>query len=126
MLKDGAVIKSGDYNPLHRAVKCNHLDVVSLLLNEGAKIDSTGVADITALELAAVFGHLDIVKFLVEKGADIHGKPGEDSSPLITAAYEGRKDVVRLLLEKLQEWLGPYSFDRSRNDGGSKYGGVAN
>ena len=55
--------------PIHHAVLANNLDIVSILLDYGAEIDSTDFNEKTALHYAYSVGNKDIVNFLIEKGA---------------------------------------------------------
>ena len=68
--------------PLHEA--CNHgnLEVVRILLDNGASVNDPGgprCDGVTPLIDAAVNGHVDIVKLLVEKGANVLLKNGQVS-----------------------------------------------
>jgi len=59
------------YLPLHVAAKMGYDDVVEILLNHGAGIDSQeNPYAYTALHLAAVYGARDVVLLLLERGAD--------------------------------------------------------
>ncbi len=69
--------KHPEFATLHLAADVGHLDVVKLLVESGAKLE-TGAMGIgyvapgwTPLHLAASAGHLEVVKFLVERGANI-------------------------------------------------------
>ena len=57
---------------LHWASYNGHLDVVRLLLTEGADITIADNNGWTALHYASMFGHLDIVRLLLTEGADIN------------------------------------------------------
>ena len=49
---------------LHEAIHHGHLDVVKLLVLEGADVDRTDEAGWTSVYLAAYYSHLEILKFL--------------------------------------------------------------
>ena len=55
---------------LHLAAKSGHLEIIQLLLERGADINTRDRKGKTALHLAAKSGHLDITKLLLERGAD--------------------------------------------------------
>ena len=79
------------YAPLICASKCNHIDVVIYLCENGANIHARNEA---SLRWAARMGNLDIVQYLHKNGADIHVR-NEDA--LRYSAYYGHLDVVRYL-----------------------------
>ncbi|KAJ7256360.1 ankyrin repeat-containing domain protein [Mycena rebaudengoi] len=68
-----------------------HLDTVVLLLESGAKF-----GDI-ALAAAAERGHLEIVRLLVKKGGDIN--TGQFMNPLLAACEGGYTEIFNFLLE---------------------------
>jgi ankyrin repeat protein len=47
-------------------------NLVSYLLEEGAKVDTKGFRGRTALHLAAVYDEEEVVQMLLDKGADIN------------------------------------------------------
>ena len=57
-------VDSYGWTPLYEAIHQGHLDVVKLLVEEGADLDHVDMAGWSPLYLAAYYGHLDIVKFL--------------------------------------------------------------
>ena len=89
------------------AVQEGWVDIVKLLLDQGAKVNvkaayvSTAEAHvldgITALAVAASTGNVSMVKMLVERGADIHAL---DSYGKAVLAYATTNDVVQFLLDK--------------------------
>jgi ankyrin repeat protein len=115
--------------PLSIAAQEGHLEVVKLLLEKGAAIETKtnyrralvstvafysnpaivkvlavkGTVEAigaTPLYIAAGEGHLAVVKLLLEKGAAIEAKAEDGCTPLSTAAFNGHADVVKLLLER--------------------------
>lgn len=82
------------------------LNVVKLLLEKGAQVDSTIEAiiclgaPITALGAACKAGHLSVAESLIEKGADIHGGDPAVLSPIHVAAWFDRPMLVGFLLKK--------------------------
>lgn len=49
------------FSPLHWAAKEGHLKIVEMLVQRGARINSTNRGDDTPLHLAAAHGHHEIV-----------------------------------------------------------------
>ena len=80
------------------AVQAGQVDVVQLLLENGADIESRDNIK-TPLSYAAQAGHLAVVELLLEKGADIESR-NNSQTPLSYAAKAGQVEVVELLLEK--------------------------
>ena len=54
------------------AAKNGHIEVVRLLLDNGADINANFFGS-TALKYSAMNGHVEVVKFLLDKGADVGG-----------------------------------------------------
>jgi len=72
---------------LQTAVKRKHLDIVRLLLEFGADVNSTTEQQSTAL-LVAMYSHepnLDLIRLLVESGADVNARDSSNDTPLHTA-----------------------------------------
>ncbi|KAF7365666.1 p-loop containing nucleoside triphosphate hydrolase [Mycena venus] len=75
-----------------------HLEIVSLLLANGAKVNMSS-RDSTALQLATTWGHIKVIRLLLEKGADIDAA-GRDGTALQIATKLCNINIVHLLLEK--------------------------
>ena len=83
------------------AAVTGHLDVLRLLIERNADVDSRTSRGSTPLRAAAVKGHLDVVRCLVESGADVNTrKYNEESTPLMAAYYWGHLSVVTYLVDK--------------------------
>jgi ankyrin repeat protein len=79
--------------PLHWAAYHGQIDMVRLLLDEGAKIGAaTTHGESTALYLAVEAKRLDVSKYLLERGADIEAK----SEVGLRASKTGRKTALGL------------------------------
>ncbi|KAF4928951.1 Ankyrin-3 [Colletotrichum viniferum] len=76
------------------------LDIVNLLLDKGADINSP---DGWALQAAAAEGHYDVVKELLDRGADVNSLTENENFPqgtaLQAAAESGKVEIVTLLIE---------------------------
>ncbi|KAF3004673.1 hypothetical protein E8E14_002661 [Neopestalotiopsis sp. 37M] len=100
------------------AAKAGNLEIVSLLLDNGADVNkghSSG-AQFTALQIAVAKGYISIVKCLIDHNADMNARrypvvgldfPGY-GIPLEEAARWGRLDILQLLLESGVSTLGYY------------------
>ncbi|KAK5635619.1 hypothetical protein RRF57_011331 [Xylaria bambusicola] len=60
--------------PLSWAARNGHEEIVQLLVEKGADIESKDSIGRTPLLWAAEEGHQEIVQLLVEKGADVNSK----------------------------------------------------
>jgi ankyrin repeat protein len=85
--------------PMHRAAGEGHVDVLKVLAELGANVNSPGLLGVRPLHCAAGEGRVEAVKVLVELGADknapqdVHGL-----TPLHTAAGYGKVEVVNVLV----------------------------
>ena len=85
--------------PLWAAAATGHLDVVELLIERNAEVDSRTLTGSTPLRAAAHGGHLDIVGCLVEHGADVNARQSFDSTPLMTTCCNGHMNVATYLIQ---------------------------
>jgi ankyrin repeat protein len=85
--------------PLYKAIKVGNLDIVKLLVENGANIEFSGIRDLTNLVAAILENRPDIVKYLVGRGAKINTGFGEGDIPLIVAINRNFLDVVKVLVE---------------------------
>ncbi|GMI20366.1 hypothetical protein TeGR_g14073 [Tetraparma gracilis] len=74
-----------------------YLDIVTILVENGAEIDMQDDWGFTPLSGASQNGHLEIVKFLVEKGADPHKINLDNQTPLFRASINKHLHVVKYL-----------------------------
>lgn len=86
-------------SPLHKAVEAGHLDIVMLLLSNGADINSKNSNGETVLHVAARTGHQKIVKLLLDKKVALHTKDHNGESPLHSAVDSGKLSIVDILLQ---------------------------
>lgn len=85
--------------PLWLASANGHDNVVSLLIENGAKIEARDDLGQTSLCQASKKGHYSVVELLVKKGANIEAKDyPHGQTPLCEAAAEGHYSVVELLV----------------------------
>jgi hypothetical protein len=85
---------------LHLASQYGHLGVVSILLDEGAEIDTKDEDGETPLVRASSAGHDLIVKLLLTRGANRKVQGRKYGTSLQAASLRGHESVVRLLLDE--------------------------
>lgn len=106
-----AMINSGDAEvnkvigfgktPIFYAVQNNHLEMVKLLMEKGAKINVRDDEGRGPLTMAAIKGNDAMVKAMIEAGGDIDSKGKEGMTALMI--YADKKDglpMVKYLVEK--------------------------
>ncbi|KAI1022042.1 hypothetical protein LB504_007370 [Fusarium proliferatum] len=96
-----------------RAICTGNVELVSLLIKHGAKIDYVDPLDSfnkSPLSRAVREGNLDIVKLLVDNGADINFSEGGTDPPMFASLYYNQNDIAKYLLQ-IEDvdltWKGP-------------------
>ncbi|KAL7676382.1 hypothetical protein ACOME3_002636 [Neoechinorhynchus agilis] len=93
---------SSDYTPMCLAATSGHVDIINLLAQHKAEIDSrtNSKLGITPLMLASMNGHALAVQLLLELGADINAHVESNRNTALTlACYQGRFEVVKVLVK---------------------------
>ena len=95
---------------MHEATAQGFIDVVDLLLDNGADIESIDYDGARCVHIAARNGRLEILQLLLQRGAQIESLDNEGKSCIYYAAYqsdeydwitqENRLDCIRFLLDK--------------------------
>jgi ankyrin repeat protein len=98
-----AVHSPGGASPIHDAVLNGEVELVEILIANGADVDERDVHGYTPLHLAIQQGNTDAAKVLINNGADVNAKTigdnGNDLSPLYLSIILGRSAVESLLLD---------------------------
>lgn len=89
---------SGRRSVLTQASMKGYLNIVKILVENGAAVNLKDDYDVTAIYKAAEQGHLDIIKYLIEHGAILYPTIG-GATPLMAAAHQRKFDVVKYLLD---------------------------
>ena len=90
----------GDCTPLMEASSGGYIDIVKLLLEHTADVNSQSQAGNTALIYACCGGYEDVVEVLLNHGADIEAHNENGHTPLMEAASGGHVNVAKMLLER--------------------------
>ncbi|MBS1724331.1 MAG: ankyrin repeat domain-containing protein [Armatimonadetes bacterium] len=88
-----------EFSPLYIAAASYQNDVVKILLDSGAKVDSETTYG-TALTFACATGNLMGAKMLIERGANVNVARTDGITPLMMAANAGATPLVTELLAK--------------------------
>lgn len=97
--------------PLQVASQYDNQDIVSLLLEKGADVNSKDYQGNTPLILAASGGHTELVQLLLEEGADIQAKNNLGWTALMQAAVYRHPETMKFLLSK-----GAIARDKAENE----------
>ena len=90
----------GGWSLLMVAAFKRNSQILTLLLNHGAKLEAATVVGETALALAAGGGYVKCVKLLLERGASVHIRPlGHPLSVYIEYRGEPHPNVTKMLAE---------------------------
>jgi len=85
---------------LMHAAQGGHTDVVDLLCDAGATLDTQDSNGCTALMYAAQGGHIHVIRYLCEKGAALDLQMKTGPTALCFAIYSNRLNVVHFLCEQ--------------------------
>ena len=77
-----------------------HVEMVRVLLDLGARIDGASMAGHTALLSAARTGNIPVVELLLDRGANIETTAADGSTPLLIATVRGQVPLARFLLDR--------------------------
>ncbi len=102
LILHGADVNSPSVNeqrvmPLHSAAAGRHLEVVRLLLANGADVNAEQQGGFTALHAAAQNGQLEMIQLLLASGARVDALTFERKSPADLARDRGHAEALNLL-----------------------------
>ncbi|CAM9510965.1 unnamed protein product, partial [Hapterophycus canaliculatus] len=85
---------------IEQASTSGNVDVINLLLKNGADVSVTDKDGVTTLMSAASHGHAQACKVLLDAGSPLDTKASSGGTALMFAAAAGYTDVVTLLLDR--------------------------
>jgi len=74
-----------------------YLDIVKILIEAGADVNTKNFFGYTPLLWASIYNHKEVVNLLIEAGADINAKNNYGYTALIYASGNNNKDIIDLL-----------------------------
>ena len=85
---------------LHGAATNDHVDVLNILINAGARLDAQAGNGKTPLRIACDLGHVQVASALLRAGAAVDVRGGSDErTALLAATRLGHVGIVRLLVQ---------------------------
>ncbi|KAL4095241.1 hypothetical protein PRIC1_008618 [Phytophthora ramorum] len=84
---------------LYMAAQNESLEVLELLLINGANVDQQQGDGKTALHAACTWGRIEAARLLLAHEASIESRDNDGQSPLHCACRNGHEELVRLLLD---------------------------
>ena len=104
LLDNGAEVNAKHGFPYETAVRAavarNHPETIRILIDHGADINYSAVADSTVTALASLAGSVSIMQMLLDSGANINDQDRYWGNALQPAAYQGNVSLVEFLLSK--------------------------
>lgn len=82
---------------MYAAAYGNYIDLLKLLLKNGADVNSVAKGGYTALLGATGLGIVEVVKFLIDNGADINAKNEQGKTALMIVEEHKKLKIVELL-----------------------------
>ena len=84
---------------IHAAADAGHVNIISLLVEHGADVNSRISGEIP-LHRAAWRGRLAAGQYLLDHGADVNARDDQRFTPLIPAFHRGHLEFARMLLRR--------------------------
>ncbi|XP_063983689.1 ankyrin repeat domain-containing protein 29 isoform X3 [Diachasmimorpha longicaudata] len=81
------------------AAQGGFVDIVNLLIEHGATVDSCSIDGGTPLFVACQCGHLDVVESMIERGANVNAHMKDGATALFIASQNGHVRILEVLLE---------------------------
>jgi serine/threonine-protein phosphatase 6 regulatory ankyrin repeat subunit B len=104
LIQKGAQVDIQDNNdnlfsPLFYACERNSIDMVRLLLDNGASINQVNEEELSAFQIVCQYGYKELAHLLIQRGADINHKDQNMNTPLYYACSTNQFEMVKFLVE---------------------------
>lgn len=86
--------------PLHLAAGYNRINIVQILLQNGADVHAKDKGGLVPLHNACSYGHFEVTELLIKHGANVNAKDLWAFTPIHEAASKSRIEVCSLLLSE--------------------------
>ena len=98
---DSSPLWLGGYAPLCVAIRCNRVQIITLLLSKDCIVNRINEKDVsdTPLHMAVCNDNSILVKLLLDKGACVNIKNCRGETPLHISCQKGNFEISKLLLE---------------------------
>ncbi|XP_044031152.1 ankycorbin isoform X2 [Siniperca chuatsi] len=96
---DMSITDAAGFNPLHLAVKNNHIECCKKLIQSKCPIDAVDSSGKAALHHAAASGNIQTVQLLCELKSPINQKDADGLTPLLLSAKHAHAEVCSTLLD---------------------------
>ena len=97
MIDKGADVNKPGWTPLHYAATAGNVQLIKVLLENHAYIDTESPNKTTPLMMAAQYGTTGAVKLLLEEGADVNLKNDLGLTAIDFAQYAKKQDSVDVI-----------------------------
>ncbi len=92
--------KNGGFTALDLALSSYHyIDMMRLLIDRGANVNTASSQGITPLHEAAMRGQKNAIDLLVARGADVNARDEKGNTALLWALMMGRSDAAMALID---------------------------
>ena len=85
--------------PLHMAAAYDSVEIVKMLISNGANIESKMVKGFTPLHYAAEGNSTKVLNLLINNKANLNAKGNKGETPLHNASAAGNKEIAELLIK---------------------------
>ncbi|CAG8463409.1 7192_t:CDS:2 [Funneliformis mosseae] len=113
---------------LYQAASLGNVEVVKIMMNANANVESCNRENITPLIIAAYNGHADVCSELIDHGhANVDFQDSSYKTALLLASYEGHVETAKVLLArgaKMCRLLLEHNADRSVTADNGKTAGI--
>ena len=86
---------------LHYAALYGHVEIITVLLAEGALINAGDITDKTPLHYAAPLANPEVMLTLIKAGADVHARDDLGRTPLVETALTASTNAQLVAMEML-------------------------
>ena len=97
LVQNGASVEGG--MPVHVAAHLGYVDFVKLMTKYGANINARGPGAWTTIHYAASQTFMDMAKYLLQNGAEVNPKTNNGTMPIHLAAQSGCVSIMELLIK---------------------------